>query len=153
MITYEKALSKAMAYCAKGEKSEQEVKDKLTQWETQPTHIEPILHHLRTEHYIDNTRYAHAYTSDKLRFNQWGRHKIAAMLHTKGIARDQITQAIDNIDQEQYYTTLTQLLTAKNRTIKEPDQYKRRNTLFAYAARRGFEPTLINQALNDLLTQ
>lgn len=146
--TYSAALNKATAYCARGEKCEKEVEEKLYAWGVDRADAVRIIEYLTENRYVDNRRYAQAYASDKFRFNHWGRRKIATMLYAKGIDREWVDEALAAIDSERYFDVLTGLLKAKARTIGTGDRYRTRSSLFAFAANRGFEPDLINMALD-----
>lgn len=149
-LTYKEALAKATAYCAKGEKSESDVIDKFHTWGVAGDDIQPIMDYLRNERYVDNSRFARAYALDKFRFNRWGRKKIAMMLSSKGIDKQIIGEALEVIDDGKYLEILATVLDEKNRTLSEPDTYRRRSKLFAFAMQRGFEPELIWAAIERL---
>lgn len=150
---YNKHLSRAMAYCAKGEKCEHDVAEKLQEWGADASDIQPIIDHLVEERFVDNARYARAYANDKLRFNQWGRRKISIMLASKRVDRADIDAALTALADDVYYQALVDLLTAKARATKFDDPYRLRMTIFAHAVRRGFEPSLINEALVEVLAK
>ena len=150
-ISLTKALSKAMTYCARGEKCEQEVREKLRLWRAAEEDIEAIIYQLVKEKFVDDKRYARAFTSDKYRFNQWGRHKIATMLTVKGISRETIDEALTEIDEERYHATLVAAMTAKAKTLKGKTPYERQIALYRFAASRGYENNLIQQVIENEL--
>src|SRR5210317_1648366 len=97
-----KALAKAMEYCARSEKSRNEVRSFLEKNAASEQDIDDILATLVEEKFIDELRYAMAYVADKYRFNSWGKIKISYNLSSKGIAPAIIREALDSLDPDEY---------------------------------------------------
>jgi regulatory protein len=98
-----------------------------------------IVSHLIKEKYIDQHRFAVAFVRDKYRFNQWGRIKIAQALRMKHVASDAISEALDEIDEEEYEDILTSLLQKKSRSVKANSEYERNGKLIRFAASHGYD--------------
>ena len=130
---------KAEAYCSMAEHCRAEVMEKLYQWGASPMWMDGILNHLEQEGYIDQVRYAKAFVRDKYRFNQWGRVKIAQSLRQKHLDSSDIVVAMEEIDEEEYFTVLEHLLTKKLPGIKAKNTYERNGKLIRFAASRGYE--------------
>ena len=137
--SYEQALSRATALCSRSEHSIADIRHKLRQWRVAPSDTDQIIDRLIDEKYIDELRYAKAYVRDKYRLQHWGRVKITAMLRQEHISNTHITQALNEIDPQEYRDILTQTLNAKRRTLKDQDPYIIQNKLIRYAASRGYE--------------
>ena len=138
------ALNKAAAYCTLCERCTSEVSKKLTAWGVPPAEQEKIIERLQDEGFINEQRYCRAFVNDKLRFNRWGRIKITAALYEKRLPREYITQAIEQIDEEQYMQTLRDLIAAKQKELKS-DDFATKQKIVRFAASRGFEPAKILQ--------
>lgn len=138
------ALNKAAAYCTLCERCTSEVSKKLTAWGVAPAEQEKIIERLQDEGFINELRYCRAFVNDKLRFNRWGRIKITAALYEKRLPREYITQAIEQIDEEQYMQTLRDLIAAKQKELKS-DDFATKQKIVRFAASRGFEPAKILQ--------
>ncbi|MBQ7947484.1 MAG: RecX family transcriptional regulator [Bacteroidaceae bacterium] len=138
------ALNKAAAYCTLCERCTSEVSKKLTAWGVAPAEQEKIIERLQDEGFINEERYCRAFVNDKLRFNRWGRIKITAALYEKRLPREYITQAIEQIDEEQYMQTLRDLIAAKQKELKS-DDFATKQKIVRFAASRGFEPAKIMQ--------
>ena len=52
------------------------------------------------EKYVDDLRYASAFARDKSAIQGWGEVKIRYMLSAKGVPRDVIDKALEEIDQD-----------------------------------------------------
>ena len=68
-------------------------------------------------------------------------------LRLKRISADNITAALEAIDENQYRAAMIEALTAKARTIKEGDTFEGRTKLYRFGASRGYEPSLVAAAL------
>lgn len=142
------ALNKAAAYCTLCERCISEVKTKLDAWGTPYGSQQTIIDKLIDEKFIDEKRYCSAFVNDKLRFNHWGRIKIQAKLREKKLPRELITEALENIDEEEYNNILRTLLANKSKELKTDEEYKKREKLLRFAASRGFEPAQIMKQMN-----
>ena len=69
----------------------------------------------------------------------------------KHIAADVIDEALCEIAEEDYHSTLLNALRAKLRSVAGREPVQRRAALFRFAASRGFEPDVISQAINEIL--
>lgn len=139
---------KATSYCCSAEHCISEVQSKLRQWGAEEGESDEIISQLVDERYIDEQRYAVAYTRDKVRFAHWGKKKIVFMLSGKKIKQSDITYALEQIEAEEYQQMLSKILTTKKRSLKNLSNEVLRNKLFAFALSRGFSYDEINQALN-----
>ena len=149
-ITPDNAYLRLTMLCARCEQAEGDLRKKLRDWDIAPSDSDAIITRLKQERYLDNERYAHAYCRDKLRFNGWGRIKIAFMLKGEGIEQEFIDAAIAEIDEEQYITILNEALEAKARSLNGKDPQQARAALLRFAASRGFESSVIFPAIEHL---
>ena len=137
------ALNKAAAYCTLCERCISEVSAKLTAWNIAPVEQKKILDRLQSEQFIDETRYCRAFVNDKLRFNHWGRIKITAALREKRVPQELISDAVAQIDEEEYLAVLRSTIAAKQKEHKGKEDYATKQKIIRFAASRGFEPALI----------
>lgn len=142
-LTEAEALNKAAAYCTLCERCRYEVTAKLTAWGVAHTAQERILQRLEKEGFVNENRYCRAFVNDKVRFNRWGRMKIIAAMREKRLQQNDITDAIAQIDEEQYMEALRSVVDGKRKELKNNDDYTSRQKIMRFAASRGFEPQLI----------
>lgn len=145
------ALSKVQFICSKQEKCCSDIRTKLRSWGISSHDQDEIIDSLIDDKFIDESRFATFFVRDKFRFNRWGRIKIAYHLKQKQIPSDIISNALCEIDEEEYIATLTELLQMKLPAIKAEDKYQLRIKLFRFIQGRGFEPDLANNAITKLL--
>ena len=148
-LTYDQALSRAASLCSSAEHCSSEIQKKLLLWGLSPTQAEKATSYLIAEKYIDNKRFCRAYCLDKFRYNHWGRIKISQMLRMMEMERNDISEGMEAIPEEEYQEVLSYLLTQKNRQLHDSDPYIRKGKLIRHALSRGFETHLIM----ELLTQ
>ena len=149
-ITPENAYLRLATLCARSEQAEGDLRKKLHDWGISPYNINEIINRLKQERFLDNERFARAYCHDKLRFNGWGRIKIAFMLRGKGIEQEFIDAALAEINEEQYFAILNDALETKARSLKDREPQQVRDALLRFAASRGFEPALFFPAVSRL---
>ena len=149
-ITDEKvALAKAEHFCAYQERAQQEVRDKLYDWGLWPDAVENIIIKLIGDNFLNEERFAKAYVQGKFKQKGWGRIKIKQGLKIKKIPEKLLQKALLNIDGDEYFETLTKILSKKATLLTEKIPFKRRYKLQQYALSRGFESDLITDVLKN----
>lgn len=149
-ISEEEMLYKLAAYCSSAEHCVQDVKKKIQSAGLAEEVSDRIVARLLQEKFIDEERFARAFVNDKLRFNQWGRIKIAYELKRKGIPLSYVENAIVSLDEYSYNQILLSLLKAKKKTLKGVGSHEQYVKLLRFAIGRGFTPQEINSCLKDL---
>lgn len=147
-MTVNEALSKTMKLCSGKEYAISEIQQKLTDWGITDEDSQQILDRLQEEKFLDENRMARFYANDKLKFNRWGKVKIKYMLQQKGVSREAIQAALEEIPQELYRTLLAEELQKKRKSIKDTDPYIIKAKLFQFATGRGFESDVIYKLIN-----
>ena len=136
---YNNYMAKAGSLCAGNEKCEQDVRKKLFQWGISDTNAEKIIEELKESDFINHQRYATSFTRDKLRFNHWGKKKIAYALKNKDIEDPYVREALEQIPEEQYDNILQEELRKKDLALKTSDPRERKNKLSRFLLQKGFE--------------
>ena len=142
-------LTKAEHFCAYQERSQQEVRDKLYEWGLWPDAIEQIISQLIEGNFLNEDRFAKAYTKGKFSQKAWGRIKIKQGLKFKRVPDVLIKKALQTIDADDYLVALTRILEKKAATLSEKNTLKRRYKLQQYAMGRGYEADLIADVLKN----
>ena len=110
---------------------------------------EKVLQSLVKEKYVDNLRYASAYAREKSAISGWGEVKIRYMLSAKGIERDVISQALEDVDVQRADNRLVKLLENKYRTLREDTQCKLK--LLRFALGRGYSYEEVSRHIDALM--
>lgn len=148
-LTPVQAMARLESLCARSEHSVGELQMKLRTWGVSYPDACEILDSLQKRRYVDDERFARAYTRDKLRFSRWGRAKIRIGLMSKRVDSVYIKQALDEIDNEEYLDVMLAVLRIKMRTIEDIDSYEGRTRLFRYGVSRGFEVEEVSKAIRS----
>ena len=147
VIAPEKALIRCEELCARAERCEHELREKMRAWRIDPRDIDAIINSLVTRRFLDDSRFARAFVRDKYRFARWGRRRIAMALRQKRIDSDVIDEALEEINQDEYTAVLRSLLKAKAAQMERPLSYEDRMKLLRFAVARGFETQLVSSLL------
>lgn len=138
-------LKKVLHYCAYQDRCTQEVRTKLSTFDMPDAEKEKIVKLLVDEGYLDDERYASTFVRSKIHLKKWGVNKIKMSLKMKGISDEIIGNALSEIDPEIYKDELIKVLKAKK--INDTDPYKKKAKLAQYAMQKGYEPSLVWDAL------
>lgn len=151
-LTPGQAFSRMADACARAEICSADAAARLRRRGLSADDIGQIVDRLVEEGFIDDERYARAFVRDKYRFAGWGRRKIALALAAKRIPRDIAAEALDTaVDEEEYRARLIRLLRSKARSLPAElhDTFEGRQKLYAFAAGRGFESSLISSIISS----
>lgn len=137
-ITEEQAFKKLSALCARAEHCQYEMTEKMRRWQVPEDVQARVMERLVKNKYVDDDRYSRAFVRDKVRYNKWGRLKVAQALRMKRIPDDVIAAALDEIDRDEYLGILRQLIQTKRKSTKADSEYALKMKLMRFAASRGF---------------
>ena len=148
--TYDRALVRLEALCARSEQCTYDLKQKLYRWGVSSDDASQIIKDLEMRRYVDDCRFACAYVRDKYRFSRWGRNKITLGLRAKNIEENVIDEALDVINQDEFMAGMKALLLMKLRGTTVPLGYDERMRLYRFMSQRGFESSLISFVLKQI---
>ena len=149
VFTVDEIKKKLEYYCAYQDRCHQEVEKKLKEFRLIPEARELILIHLIQNDFLNEQRFAESFARGKFRIKKWGKKRIVQELKFREISAYNIKSALKEIDQDEYLLTLQELATQKLRTIKEKNPFIRKQKLYQYLYRKGFESDLIQQAIQE----
>jgi regulatory protein len=144
------ALQKIAAFCTYQERNFKEVEAKLREYGLDEDEAGEIIIRLSREKLLDEERYAKSFVRGKYRQKKWGRRRIQQELKQKGISEFCIKAGMKEIDGDEYYQNLVDLLEKKDAQEKERHPAKRRQKLTQFLTLKGYESDLIRMAMDDL---
>ncbi len=144
------AMQKIAAFCAYQERNQKEVESKLREYGLDEDEAGEIIIKLSREKLLDEERFAKAYVRGHYRTKKWGRRRIVQELKQKGISEYCIKAGLKEIDGDEYYQNLVDVLEKKDRQEKERNPRLRRQKIQLFLTAKGFESDLIKMALDDL---
>lgn len=148
-LTFEQALQRAASLCCSAEHCISDIREKLFRWGVSKDDADKVVGCLLDEKYIDESRYAKAYANDKFKFSHWGRIKIRTMLRMQHISDVDISEALDDIDNDEYLCVLAGVVKAKRRSLGDADDYASRAKIIRFALQRGFEMQEISKFISE----
>ena len=150
LYTPAEAMQKIAAFCAYQERNQKEVESKLREYGLDEDEAGEIIIKLSREKLLDEERFAKAYVRGHYRTKKWGRRRIVQELKQKGISEYCIKAGLKEIDGDEYYQNLVDVLEKKDRQEKERNPRLRRQKIQLFLTAKGFESDLIKMALDDL---
>ena len=147
IFSRQQAKVKAESYCAYQERSQFEIRNKLYEWGLHQKDVEEIISELIELNFLNEERFAIAYSLGKFRIKGWGKNKIRQGLKLKRIPDKLIIKSLKEINEDDYMLMLTKILKKKLNTISEKDPFKKRYLLSRFATSKGYESDLITDLL------
>ncbi|HEV8513549.1 MAG TPA: regulatory protein RecX [Cyclobacteriaceae bacterium] len=148
----QEALNKIFRYCAYQERSHREVKTKLFEYGLPSTKVDEIISYLITEGFLNEERYAKAFAGGKFRIMKWGRLKIQRELESSGVSARNIARGLAEITSSEYSKTLLGLIKKKSNQVEDDSLFKKKNKVARFVMGKGYEPELVWEAVNDLMS-
>lgn len=146
-FTLQEIRSKISAYCARQERCHQEVELKLKEWLVPYDQRDELIAFLIENNFLNEERFARAYARGRFRLKKWGRVKILHELRKRAISEYSQKQAMGVIDDNEYLSTLYELLEKKLSQHSGEVKLKRFAKSRSYLSQKGYEIHLINEAL------
>ncbi len=148
-LTPSQALLKAQQNCAYQERCQQEMRDKLYGWGLYTDAVENIIASLITDNFLNEERFAKAYSGGKFRIKKWGKIKIKMELKNRKISEYCIRKAMEEINDADYFKTIKELIEKKSREIKGGKMQIRNYKIVQYITSKGFEQNIVWDILKD----
>ena len=146
----ERVLDRMRNLCSRREYCRSDIMKKvLKALEGDAEKAEKVIATLVEEKYLDELRYASAFARDKSSLAGWGETKIRYMLSSKGVPRDIISQALEEVDDSKARTRLEKLMENKYRSLKDDPQC--RIKMLRFGLGRGYGYDEVTDVLNVLL--
>lgn len=146
-LTPEQALQKLRHYCGYQERCHSEVKEKLYSLGVWKKDHDEIVSTLIEQGYLNEERFALSFASGKFRIKQWGKTKIKYELKQRQVSDYCIKQALTQINDEEYLSVLKKMAEEKYDSLKNEQYLIRKKKTIDYLLQRGFEMSLVNDAI------
>lgn len=152
--TAQQALQSLMRLCARSEKSTGDALRLMRTWGVPEAEQRGVLNKLIADRYIDNRRYAEAYTREKSQLSGWGERKIAMQLRLKGVERETISAVLAELmNDDDKLERLREKLQRKLRSTKAANDYELRGKLLRYALGLGYDYDMASEVVDEVAKQ
>jgi regulatory protein len=134
-------------------RSEAELRRKLIQKGEPAEQVEQVIDRLRDQKLIDDAEFARQFVRSKSLGTGSSRRRIVQELARKGVSRALADQAIGELGESEGLDPAAAALRAarkKAKSFAKLDDFTRRRRLYAFLARRGFDPDEIRAAMRAL---
>jgi regulatory protein len=153
-MTREEALQKLQRYCDYQDRCHLEVERKLSGLKVYGEDRDWVIASLLASDHLNAERYACGLARGKFRIKGWGRLRILRELRARRIGEYLCRKALEEIDERDYGDTLLRLLVREaDRLPADRHPAAHRTALRVYALRKGYEPSLVDALLTDLLNR
>ena len=144
------ALERLRKYCAYQERSYKDVNDKMWDLKVPSEWRDDIIFGLIQESFLNEERFARAYSRGKFNIKRWGRVKIIQGLKRHQVSPKCIQLGLSEIDEDDYLQVLSDTVELKSSKLKEKNQWKRKGAIYNFVTGRGFEGNLVTEAIKAL---
>lgn len=148
--TAAEAKVKIASYCAYQERCQKEVRDKLYEYGLSSIEVEKLVTFMVLEGFLNEERFARAFSRGKFRLKRWGKRRIENELKLHQLNDTCIKLGLQEIDKQEYWDTLLFIAEKKWVNIPEKDPYNRKMKLVQYLTYKGFETDLIHSAIEKI---
>ncbi|MEQ6123778.1 regulatory protein RecX [Pseudotenacibaculum sp. MALMAid0570] len=151
VFTVDEIKKKLEYFCVYQDRCHQEVEKKLSEFRLIPEARELILLHLMQHDFLNEERYAKSFARGKFRIKKWGRKRIIQELKFRKITTYNINSALKEIEEKEYLTTLEKIAEIKLKSINEKNEYLKKQKLYQFLYRKGYESDLIQQVIKEII--
>lgn len=145
-----KVADRMRALCSRKEYCRKDILKKvMTALDGDAAKAEEVVGKLVEERYVDDRRYAAAFARDKASIAGWGAAKIRYMLAAKGVDREIIASALEEVDVSRADARLEKLMENKARSLKDDPQ--RRIKLLRFGVGRGYAYEEVSSMIDRIL--
>jgi len=142
----------AIRYIGRSPRSVKEVRQKLKQKGYEQSLVDLTIERLKNEKYIDDGMFAMQWTEHRIMYQSKGRNWVKQELQQKGVASENIQEAIASLDEETELAYACKLAAKKLPSLKgEP--YERKRKLAAFLLRRGYTSSTVSQAVKEVTNE
>lgn len=128
-----------------------ECKQKLYTWGFWGNEADEIINALSEENYLNETRFAEAYTRGKFYYKDWGRNRILFELKQRKISAYNITKGLKEINEDDYKATILKLFYKKMSAYsgKGLKDYQKKIKAQNFIIQKGFEYNVVQDVLSS----
>ena len=137
-------------YCAYQERCHLEVTNKLNKLGVFGDELDEYVCYLIDENFLSETRFSEAYVRGKFNNNNWGKVKISRELKLRNISDWNISNALSQINSEDYNNKLRKLC-LKIVELNDKSEFELKNKVVKNLSYKGWEVDLVLKTLNQLI--
>lgn len=148
----QQAYVQALRYLERKPRTSKEIAVRLTQKGFEAELIEQVIRRLEDERFVDDALYAEQWTKQRVYGHKKGRIWVKHELQQKGVSKEEIAQAIEQLEPERELESAIQAGLKKWRQTKGSVKERKQKTA-AYLLRRGYPGELAYRAIRTIAWQ
>ncbi|CAN5271882.1 recombination regulator RecX [soil metagenome] len=150
---YQKARDRGYLLLSGRDHGAEELRRKLIKKGISPEISGQVIEEFHQKNLLNDHAYARKFSQDKHHLKQWGARKIKAALYNKGVSKNVVEMAVQELDDEinQVNVCLELALKRRKHFLRETDIYKRKQKIFRYLAGKGYSPGDIQESIPLIL--
>lgn len=149
-LAIELVQAKIQNWCAYQERSHFELEKKLFEFELTDDEKLLIISSLTSNNFINEERFALAFTRGKFKIKNWGKLKIQMHLKQHKVSQKLINQALDTISDQEYITVINKLINLKLKSIKSLPLTIKKHKLINFLQSKGYEFDVVLNEINKI---
>lgn len=147
-ILIPRAKKRVLYYLKNGEKTKMEVIRKLKESFYPESVIDEAIKFLERYSFIDDKRYADSFVYNKK--GKYSRRELEAKLYQKGISKEEIKEAVEEINDEEELEACIKLLRKRVKSDEAFSDYAERRKNYAYLMRKGYSYDIVEKAFREV---
>jgi regulatory protein len=145
-FSIQELIQKAERFCAYQERCHKEVAQKLYELGASAQESDEIIAHLIQNNFLNEERFARSFVRGKHRIKKYGKVRIINELKFRNISKYNIDKALQEIPDDQYEATFTELSETAWHSITERNKLKKKKKFCDYLLRKGYESDWVYDA-------
>lgn len=143
----------ALALLAVRQRSREELRQRLRRKGFAAEVVDACLARLEGLKLVDDSAFAQAFARDRRRFRPQGKLRTVMELRGRGVDKSLAAEAVHEAlaDEGESEADLARQAAAKFRVRSGEERERARRRLFAFLARRGFEPEVVREVADEVL--
>lgn len=142
---------KVSKFCAYQERTHQEVRTKLREYQCYGDDAEEVIVALIEDNFINEERFAKSFARGKFRLKYWGKTKIKHELKQRGLSKYCINSGLSEIPDDEYEATICRLIEKKKEEISGETIFVQKGKITKYLLQKGYEQDIISDLVKDLV--
>lgn len=131
-------------FCAYQERSQNEIRLKLSRKGLLEGQIEAVIKHLTSHNFINEQRFVEAYVQGKFKIKGWGKNKIKAGLKTHRIPEHLIQAGLSQLETNDQDKRLADWFAKKQHALRnDPEGPKKTAKIVRFLLSKGYEMSAI----------
>lgn len=136
-------------YCAYQERSHKQVQEKLRSFGLIPDVADELVIELILGNFLNEARFASAFTRGRFNIKGWGKIKIKQHLKMHQVSEYNIKRAVAEISDNEYFNTFEKIATKKWAALKGENTVQKKQKLLRFMYSRGFESQMAYEFLQN----